>query len=46
MFKADSGQEPSPGFLEKQPQHVKDYLVGKQQWSWRPRFRTLGEPEA
>ena len=45
MFKADSGQEPSPGFLEKQPQHIKDYLVGKQQWSWRPRFRTLSEPE-
>ena len=34
-----------PRLPRKQPQHVKDYLVGKQQWSWRPRFRTLSEPE-
>ena len=33
MFKADTGQEPSPEFLADLPEHVKDYLVGRQQWS-------------
>ena len=43
MFKADTGQEPSAEFLAAQPQHVQDYLVGSQQWSWTPRFRKLRE---
>lgn len=43
MFKADTGQEPSAEFLAAQPQHVQDYLVGSQQWSWVPRFRKLRE---
>ena len=43
MFKADIGQEPSAEFLVAQPQHVQDYLVGSQQWSWVPRFRKLRE---
>ena len=33
MFKADTGQEPSPEFLADLPEHVRDYLVGRQQWS-------------
>ncbi len=43
MFKADTGQEPSPEFLADLPEHIRDYLVGRQQWSWTPRFRTLRE---
>lgn len=43
MFKADIGQEPSAEFLAAQTQHVQDYLVGSQQWSWVPRFRKLRE---
>ena len=43
MFKADTGQEPSPEFLSGLPEHIRDYLVGRQQWSWAPRFRTLQE---
>ena len=43
MFKADTGQEPSAEFLADLPEHVRDYLVGRQQWSWTPRFRTLLE---
>ena len=43
MFKADTRQEPSAEFLAAQPQHVQDYLVGSQQWSWTPRFRKLRE---
>ena len=45
MFKADTGQEPSPEFLADLPEHVRDYLVGRQQWSWSPRFRTIGNGE-
>ena len=45
MFKADTGQEPSPEFLADLPEHTKDYLVGRQQWSWTPRFRSLREGE-
>lgn len=44
MFKADSGQEPSPEFLEGLPEDIQEYLVGKQQWGWRPRYRSIGEP--
>ncbi len=44
MFKADTGQEPSAEFLAGLPEHVRDYLVGRQQWSWTPRFRSLREP--
>ena len=43
MFKADTGQEPSAEFLASVPEHVRDYLVGRQQWGWVPRFRSLGE---
>ena len=25
------------------PERVQDYLVGRQQWSWTPRFRTIRE---
>ncbi len=44
MFKADSGQEPSPEFLEGLPEDIQEFLVGKQQWGWKPRYRTLREP--
>ncbi len=41
MFKADRYQEPSPEFLADLPEHTRDYLVGRQQWGWTPRFRSL-----
>ena len=40
---ADTGQEPSPEFLDALPEHVRDYLVGRQQWGCAPRFRSLRE---
>ena len=43
MFKADRFQEPSPEFLADLPEHTKEYLVGRQQWGWTPRFRSLRE---
>ena len=43
MFKADTGQEPSAEFLAGVPEQIRDYLVGRQQWGWTPRFRSLGE---
>lgn len=44
MFKADGGQEPSPEFLEGLPVDIQEYLVGKQQWGWKPRYRSIREP--
>ncbi len=44
MFKADRGQEPSPEFLEGLPEDIQEYLVGKQQWGWKPRYRSLPTP--
>ena len=44
MFKADTGQEPSAEYLADLPEHIRDFLVGRQQWSWAPRFRSLKEP--
>jgi hypothetical protein len=44
MFKADTGQEPSPDFLEGLPDDIQEYLVGKQQWGWKPRYRSLPTP--
>ena len=41
MFKADSGQEPSREFLENTPEKYHAYLLGDQQWGWRPRYRSL-----
>ena len=31
MFKPDTGQDPSPKFLEEAPERYKEYLGGKQQ---------------
>ena len=45
MFKADTSQEPSPEFLANLPEHTRDYLVGRQQWGWAPRFRSLRETQ-
>jgi hypothetical protein len=44
MFKPDPGQDASPLFMEAVPERYKDYLVGRQQWGWRPRYRSLKEP--
>ncbi len=45
MFKADRHQESSPEFLADLPEHTREYLVGHQQWSWTPRFRSLRESQ-
>ncbi len=37
-----TGQEPSAEFLAGAPEQVRDYLVGRRQWGWAPRFRELG----
>ena len=39
-----TGQEPTAESLAGVPEQVRDYLVGRQQWGWAPRFRELGEP--
>ena len=46
MFKADNGQEPSPEFLADLPEHTRDYLVGREQWGWTPRFRSIRAGQA
>jgi hypothetical protein len=41
MFQAWNGQEPSPAFIERIPEHLKPLITGSDRWQWQRRSRPL-----
>ena len=39
-----AGWEPTPEFLEAQPEEVRELLAGRPYWTWPERHRRLGTP--
>lgn len=44
MFQAWNGQEPSPEFVARTPDHLKPLISGSDRWQWKRRNRSLGDP--